>query len=88
MLPSLPPRQLLLLGVSLVSLIVLALVLARLARVRQHGLSLRLQIFLAVGGVSGLVVAAFSWQVIDAYQRRVEDLALLYPGIQTATLTR
>ena len=88
MLPSLPPRQLLLLGVSLVSLIVLALALARLARVRQHGLSLRLQIFLAVGGVSGLVVAAFSWQVIDAYQRRVEDLAVLYPGIQTATLTR
>ena len=88
MLPSLPLRQLLLLAVSVVSLIVLALLLARLARARQHGLSLRLQIFLAVGGVSGLVVAAFSWQVIDAFQRRIEDLALLYPGIETATLTR
>jgi signal transduction histidine kinase len=87
-LPSLPVRQQLLLAVSLVSLIVLALVLARLARARQHGLSLRMQIFLAVAGVSGLVVAAFSWQVIDAFQRRIEDLAVLYPGIETNTLTR
>jgi signal transduction histidine kinase len=88
MLPSLPLRQILLLTVSLVSLIVLALILARLARVRQHGVSLRMQIFLAVGGVSGLVVAAFSWQVIDAFQRRIEELAALYPGLETATLTR
>jgi signal transduction histidine kinase len=87
MLPSLTPRQALLLAVSLASLIVLALVLARLARARAHGLSLRMQIFLAVGGVSGLVIAIFSWQVIDAFQRRVEELALLYPGIETSTLT-
>jgi signal transduction histidine kinase len=87
-LPFLPIRQQLLLAVSVVSLIVLALLLARLARARRHGMSLRLQIFLAVGGVSGLVVAAFSWQVIDAFQRRVEDLAVLYPGIETNTLTR
>src|SRR6476469_7076532 len=86
--PLLPVRQLLLLGVSLASLIVLALLVARLARARQHGMSLRMQIFLAVGGVSGLVVATFSWQVIDAFQRRVEDLAVLYPGIETNTLTR
>lgn len=85
--PSLPLRQLLLLAVSLASLIVLALLLARLARARQHGMSLRMQIFLAVGGVSGLVVATFSWQVIDAFQRRIEELALLYPGIETSTLT-
>lgn len=90
-LPSLPNlliRQQLLLAVSLASLIVLALLIARLARARRHGMSLRLQIFLAVGGVSGLVVAAFSWQVIDAFQRRIEDLAALYPGIETQTLTR
>jgi signal transduction histidine kinase len=49
---------------------------------------LRMQIFLAVAGVSGLVVAAFSWQVIDAFLRRVEELAVLYPGIATAELTR
>lgn len=86
--PSLPLRQLLLLAVSLVSLIVLALLVARLARARQHGMSLRMQIFLVVGGVSGLVTATFSWQIIDAFQRRVEDLAVLYPGIETNTLTR
>jgi two-component system, OmpR family, sensor histidine kinase CreC len=88
LIPSLPLRQQLLLAVSLASLIVLALLVARLARARQHGMSLRLQIFLAVGGVSGLVAATFSWQVIDAFQRRVEDLARLYPGIETNTLTR
>jgi hypothetical protein len=59
-LPSLPLRQLLLMGVSVASLIVLALLLARLARARHHGLSLRMQIFLAVGGISGLVIATFS----------------------------
>jgi signal transduction histidine kinase len=88
MLPALPLRQIILLAVSLACLIVLALVLARLARARRHGLSLRMQIFLAVAGVSGLVVAAFSWQVIDAFLRRVEELAVLYPGIATAELTR
>lgn len=88
MLPALPLRQQLLLAVSLLSLIVLALVLARLLRARQHGLSLRMQIFLAVAGVSGVVVATFSWQVIDAFQRRVEELAVLYPGIATSRLTR
>jgi two-component system sensor histidine kinase CreC len=62
--------------------------MARLVRARRHGMSLRMQIFLAVGGVSGLVVAAFSWQVIDAFQRRIEDLAVLYPGIETQSLTR
>src|SRR5688500_419305 len=90
-LPSLPNlliRQQLLLAVSLACLIVLALLVARLARARRHGMSLRMQIFLAVGGVSGLVVAAFSWQVIDAFQRRIEELATLYPGIETQTLTR
>ena len=87
-LPSLVLRQQLLLAVSLACLIVLALLMARLARARRHGMSLRLQIFLAVGGVSGLVVAALSWQVIDAFQRRIEDLALTYPGIETNTLTR
>lgn len=87
-LPSLLLRQQLLLAVSLACLIVLALLVARLARARQHGMSLRMQIFLAVGGLSGLVVAAFSWQVIDAFQRRIEELAVLYPGIETNTLTR
>jgi two-component system OmpR family sensor kinase len=87
-LPSLPLRQQLILAVSLASLLVLTLLLVRLARAKQHGVSLRLQIFVAVGGVSGLVVAAFGWQVIDAFQRRVDELALLYPGIETNTLTR
>jgi signal transduction histidine kinase len=87
-LPDLLLRQRLLLAASLASLIVLALLMARLVRARRHGMSLRMQIFLAVGGVSGLVVAAFSWQVIDAFQRRIEDLAVLYPGIETQTLTR
>jgi two-component system sensor histidine kinase BaeS len=88
MLPSLPIRAQLILAVSIASLIVLTLLLARLARVKQHGLSLRMQIFVAVGGVSGLVVAAFGWQVIDAFQRRVEELAVLYPGVEINTLTR
>ena len=87
-LPNLLIRQQLLLAASLASLIVLALLMARLVRAGRHGMSLRMQIFLAVGGVSGLVVAAFSWQVIDAFQRRIEDLAVLYPGIETQTLTR
>jgi hypothetical protein len=87
-LPSLVLRQQLLLAVSLACLIVLALLMARLALARRHGMSLRMQIFLAVGGVSGLVVAALSWQVIDAFQRRIEDLSLIYPGIETNTLTR
>lgn len=87
-LPTLPFREQLLLAVSLVCLITLTLLVTRLALVRQHGVSLRMQIFLAVAGVSGLVVAAFSWQVIDAFQRRIEDLALLYPGIETNTLTK
>jgi signal transduction histidine kinase len=88
-LPSLLPlRQLLLVCVSVASLIVLALLLARLARARQHGLSLRMQIFLAVGGISGLVIATFSFQVIDAFFRRVEELAILYPGVETVQLTR
>lgn len=86
--PNLLIRQQFLLAVSLACLIVLALLVARLARGRRHGMSLRMQIFLAVGGVSGLVVAAFSWQVIDAFQRRIEELATLYPGIETQTLTR
>jgi signal transduction histidine kinase len=86
--PSLPLREQLLLAGSLFCLIVLALLMARLVRVRQHGMSLRMQIFLAVAGVSGLVVAAFGWQVIDAFQRRMEELAMLYPGIETNTLTR
>ena len=87
-LPTLPLREQLLLAVSLASLIALTLLVTRLALVHQHGVSLRMQIFLAVAGVSGLVVAAFSWQVIDAFQRRIEELALLYPGIETNTLTR
>jgi two-component system, OmpR family, sensor histidine kinase CreC len=86
--PSLLPRQQILLVVSLASLIVLVLLVGRLARARQHGVSLRMQIFLAVGGVSVLVVAFFSWQVIDAFQRRFEELAVRYPGIETDTLTR
>ena len=85
------PQALMLLG--LVALIGVAAVLIRLLRARKHGISLRMQVFLAVAAITGVISAAFAVIVLDAFearavvlaQRAAEDDARLVAGLITRT---
>ena len=64
------PRQeaLLLAGLLLLAGMTIALVL--LLRARRHGISLRMQVFLALGATTLLLTGTFAWIVIDRFEAR------------------
>jgi len=64
------PRDVVLLLVAVLTLFGGAATVARLLRARRHGLSIRLQMFLATASTVALLNAAFAAIVIDRFQAR------------------
>lgn len=63
-------RQEVLLVLSVLLVLGVAATLARLWRARRHGLSIRLQIFLALGVLTFVVTGAFAVIVVDRFEAR------------------
>jgi signal transduction histidine kinase len=70
------PREAVLAALAILTIAGGAATVARLLRARRHGLSIRLQVFLAMASIITLLNAAFAWIVVDRVQARAE----LFPG--------
>ncbi|MBN2360112.1 MAG: HAMP domain-containing protein [Deltaproteobacteria bacterium] len=63
-------RQEVLLVLSILLVLGVAATLARLWRARRHGLSIRLQVFVALGVLTSVVTGAFAVIVVDRFEAR------------------